>query len=120
MTFVREHDCLVEAVLHGLGLGQSRIDVDAGDLGTGGGGVVVDPAPARDHAADAALDVDVVAERRDVDRERISQIMKSDADLFGTLEGQRPEIYILSEVVFPDELDAGLAELVQRNWDFQL
>ena len=70
MAVIGEDDRFIEAVLHRLGLGQSGVDVDAGDLGASRGGVVVDAAP-RDHlAADARLDVDIVAEWRRIDGER--------------------------------------------------
>src|SRR4029077_904341 len=120
MTVVGQHDRLVEAVFHGLGLGERGVDVDAGDLGPCGCRIVVNASPARHHAANATLDVDVIPEGADVNGEGILEVMETDADLFRTLESDRSDVNVLSEVVALDEIDAGGAQLIQADRDLEL
>ena len=120
VTILGQHDRLVEPVLHRLGLGQGGVDIDAGDLGAGRCDVIVDAPPARHHAADTAVDFDIVAKGRHVDGERVLEIMEANADLFGAFERKRPDVNVLTEVVAPNQLDAGFAELVQAHWDLEL
>ncbi len=42
---MREHNGLVEAVLHGLAFSESRVDVRSGNLCSRGDGVVIDAPP---------------------------------------------------------------------------
>ena len=119
MPLVGQHDRLVEAVFLGLRFGQCRIDVNASDLGPGRRRIVVDAPPARHHAADAPLDVDVIAEGRHVDGKRIFEIVQPHADLFGALEGKGSDVHVLAEVVPPDELDRRAGELIQGDRDLE-
>ena len=115
-----QHDRLVEAIFHRLGLGECRVDVDARDLGPGRRRIVIDPSPAGHHASDAALNVDVITEGGDIDGEGVLEVMQPNADLFGAFEGEWSQVDILPEIVAPDELDAGGAELVQADRDLEL
>src|SRR5206468_11528152 len=74
VTFLGEHDRLGESGCLGLALGQGRVHIRAGDLAAGGNGVVVDPAPRRDVAGDALVDVDVVAKGNGEDGESVLEV----------------------------------------------
>src|SRR2546423_3985668 len=119
MALMRQHDGLVEAVFLGLRFGKCGVDINAGDLCPGRRRIVVDPSPARDHAVDASLDVDVVAEGRHVDGKRIFEIVKPDADLFGALEGKGSDVYVLAEVVAPDQFNRCGGKLIQGDRDLE-
>src|SRR6185312_9860531 len=45
VAVVCQHDCLIEAILHGLAFSESRIDVGTGYLGSRRDGIVIDAPP---------------------------------------------------------------------------
>ena len=109
---VGQHDRLVEAVLHRLGLGESAVHVDAGALRARRGDVVVDATPRGHHAADAVVDVDVGAEGRGDDEEAVLQPVQADADLLRGLVEEGPDVDVLAPAVAAEQLGGDGAELL--------
>src|SRR5204862_6676318 len=105
VTIVREHDRLVEPGLLRLRLGERRIHVRTGDLAAGRDRVVVDPTPALDATADAAVDVDVGPEGDSEDGERRLQIVEADTDELAALVHERSDVGVLAVAAPAEELD---------------
>ena len=110
MAIVRQDDRLVEAGLLGLRLGERRVHVRTGDLAAGGDRVVVDAPPARDAAADAAVDLDVRAERNGEDGERGFKVVQPHADELAALVHERPHVAVLAIAAPREELDGDVHE----------
>src|SRR5262249_1610461 len=98
---LREDDRLIEAVLQRLGLRKRRVHIRPRHLGTSRQRAVWNPPPAGDGAADAAVDLDVIAHRRAVYQGAVWKPVQLDADLLRRLEEQRADIGVGSVVVAP-------------------
>ncbi len=114
MSVNREHYRLVVACLVRLGFGQRRLGVRAGDLGPRGESLVRHASPAADHAAQAALDLDVVAKWNGVDEEALLDVVEADADLLAGGEEKGPDVDVGLELVATQHLDCEVHELLGR------
>ena len=114
MTVDRQHDRLVEPALHRLRLGEGCLGVRAGDLGPSRQRLVGHPPPRADHAPDAGLDLDIVAERNRVDEERAVQVVQPDADLLARRVEQRPDVDVRLELIAAQKVQGEVDELFGR------
>src|SRR5262245_56544715 len=114
---LREDDRLVEAVLQRLRLRKRRVDVRTGHLCTSRQRAVRNPPPARDSAADAAVDLDVLAHRRGVDQKAVGKPMQLYADLLRRREEQRADVGVRSIFVAPKKLERELHQLDGAVWE---
>ena len=113
MTVLAQDYGLVETVLKGFGLGQGRVDVGAADLGPSRGGIVIDPAPGGDHAAQCAGALVVLAEGLGVNEEAVGEVVQPDPDFLGGLVDQGPNVGVGPKLVAAQQLDAGLDQLLR-------
>ena len=112
-----EDDRLVEAVQLRLALGKRAVDVRAGDLAARRDRVVVGAAPAADLGPDAALGVDVLAERNAEDDDIGVEVVEADSDRLGALVDDRSQVDVLAQPIATQELDGDLGELLGRLAD---
>ena len=104
-----QDDRLVVAVELRLALGERAVDVGAGDLAARRDGVVIGPAPGADLGPDAALGVDVLAERHAEDGDIGVQVVQPDADRLARLVDDRADVDVLAQPVAAQELDASIS-----------
>ena len=109
-----QHDRLVKPRLDRLGLRERRLRVRAGDLRSRGQRLVRHAPPRADHAADARLDLDVVAERNRVDEEAVLEVVEANADLFAGRVQKRTDVDVRLELVAAQQLEREVDQLLGR------
>jgi hypothetical protein len=117
-----EQDRLFVACVGALGLGQNRVQVLTGGLGVRDQPGRRDPAPGRHlrpHPVLLALLAEVRGPGPDGDEDIDRSALRVEAHLAVTAEGDRPDI-AGAEPVPPDQLLGGLANLLERVWEWQV
>src|SRR5436309_740355 len=109
-----QHYRLVVACLDRFCFGERRLRVRACHLRARRKRLVRNAPPAAHHAADARLDLDVVAERDRVDEEAVLQVVEAHADVFARGVQQRADIRVRLELVAPKKLDRYVDQLLGR------
>ena len=109
-----QHDRLVVACLDRFCLGERRLRVRASHLRARREGLVRNAPPAAHHAADARLDLDVVAERSRVDEKAVFQVVEAHADVLARGVQQRTDVSVRLELVASKKLDRCVDKLLGR------
>src|SRR5579872_7185397 len=106
-----KHDRLVEPGLDRFGLRERGLRVGARHLGPRRQRLVGNTTPAADHAPDAGLDLDILAEGDRIDEEPLVEVVKPHADLLAGHVEQRPDVDVGLELVSPEHLEGHVHQL---------
>ena len=115
VTLLSQDDGLFEPIEHGLGLGEGRIHVAAGDLAARRDGRVAGPPPRDRPGRDPLLGVDVVAHGDGQDVELVGQPVELDADRLRALVHRGTAVGVFVEVVPAQDLEDDLGELLDSR-----
>src|SRR5438552_3705036 len=109
-----QHDRFVVACLDRFCLGERRLRIRASHLRARREGLVRNAPPAAHHAADARLDLDIVAERSRVDEKAVFQVVEAHADVLARGVQQRTDVSVRLELVASKKLDRCVDQLIGR------
>jgi hypothetical protein len=112
MSILSQQDSLIVAIFPGFGLGQSTVDIQAGDLGPWWDHIVINTTPTGDAASGPLLRVEIWTEGYHKDEEVILQVVKPYAYSLGTLICQRSDIDVFLVAILFHQFHSDLGQLI--------
>ncbi len=120
MTTGGEKDSLIEAIGHGLSLGQGAIHIGTADFAPRWNHIVIETPPRGDTASNTVLEIQIRGKRGNSDGEIALQVMQPHAQDLGAFIGYGTDIDILSIATPPHQLYSELAKLINAIRELDL